>query len=94
VHAAHEDALLPVLERHRLAVVAEDRTGALKLLGSLSEPARRTFGYLADSGPAEPDEVAARLALPPDEVRHALETLCQHRVVRETGGHYQALRCA
>lgn len=94
VHAAHEDALQPVLERHRLAVVAEDRTGVLKLLGSLPEPARRTFGFLADSGPAEVAEVAARLALPPDEVRHALETLCQHRVVREAGGHYQALRCA
>jgi len=94
VHAAHEDALQPVLERHRLAVVAEDRMGTLKLLGSLPELARRAFGVLADSGPAEPDEVAARLALPPDEARDALETLCQHRVVRETGGHYQALRCA
>jgi len=44
VHAAHEDALQPVLERHRLAVVAQDRTGALKLLGSLPEEARRAFG--------------------------------------------------
>jgi len=94
VHAAHEDALQPVLERHRLAVVAQDRTGALKLLGSLPEEARRAFGVLADSGPALPDEVAARLALPADQARHALETLCEHRVVRETGGHYQALQCA
>ena len=94
VHAAHEDALQPVLERHRLAVVAEDRTGTLKLLGSLPEEARRAFGVLAASGPALPDEVAARLALPADQTRLALEMLCQHRVVRETGGHYQALRCA
>jgi len=94
VHAAHEDALQPVLERHRLAVVAEDRTGTLKLLGSLPDDARRAFGVLADSGPALPDEVAARLALPADAARHALEMLCEHRVVREAGGHYQALRCA
>jgi len=32
--------------------------------------------------------------LPPDEARRAVETLRRHRVVRETGGHYQALRCA
>jgi hypothetical protein len=94
VHAAHEDALEPVLERHHLAVVAEDRTGALKLLGCLPEPARRAFRMLAESGPAALDQVAAQLALAPDEARCALETLRQHRVVRETGGHYQALRCA
>jgi len=94
VHAAHEDALLPVLERHHLAVVAEDRTGVLKVLGSLPESARRAFGILADSGPAPLADVAAQLALPPEEARHALETLRHHRVVREAGGHYQALRCA
>jgi anti-anti-sigma regulatory factor len=94
VHAAHEDALLPVLERHHLVVVAQDRAGALKVLGSLPEPARRAFGYLADSGPAEPDEIAARLALAPDVTRDALQTLCERRVVRERGGHYQTLRSA
>jgi len=94
VHAAHEDALEPVLERHHLAVVAEDRTGALKLLGSLPDPARRAFQMLATSGPAALDEIAVGLSLAPDEARHALETLRQHRVVREAGGHYQALRCA
>lgn len=92
VHAAHEDALLPVLERHHLAVVAQDRTGALKVLGSLPETARLAFGYLADSGPAEPDEIATGLALAPDVTRDALRTLCERRVVRERGGHYQAVR--
>lgn len=94
VHAAHEDALLPVLERHQLAVVAEDRTGRLKVLGYLPEPARRAFGFLADAGPAPPDAVAAHLALTPDVARDALQTLCDRRVVRESDGHYQAVRCA
>ena len=94
VHAAHEDALLPVLERHQLAVVAEDRTGRVKLLGNLPESARRTFGLLADAGPAAPDALARELALEPEVVRGALEVLRQRRVVREQGGHYQALRCA
>jgi hypothetical protein len=94
VHAGHEDALLPVLERHHLAVVAQDRSGAVKVLGNLPEPARRAFGYLATTGPAAPDQIATGLALAPDVTRDALRTLCERRVVRERGGHYQALRCA
>lgn len=94
VHAAHEDALLPVLERHHLAVVAQDRTGTVKVLGHLPEPARLAWGYLAQSGPAQPDDIATGLAMTPDAARDALRTLCEHRVVRERGGHYQALRCA
>lgn len=91
VHAAHEDALLPVLERHHLAVVAEDRSGAVKVLGYLPEPARLAWGYLAQTGSAEPDEIASGLALTADVTRDALRTLCERRVVRERGGHYQAL---
>jgi hypothetical protein len=92
--ASHEDAIVPVLERHGLAVVARDRAGSLKLLGELPEPARRAFRLLADDGPAVPDEVATKLALTPSAAREALETLCARRVVREQGGHYQALRTA
>lgn len=94
VHAAHEDALLPVLERHGLAVVAEDRTGRLKVLGHLPEPALRAFGLLADLETAEAAEVAARLALEPAEALQALELLRRHRVVQEQGGQYRAVRCA
>jgi hypothetical protein len=91
---SHEEAIAPVLERHGLAVAACDRTGRLKLLGVVSEPARRAFGVLADGGPALPDEVAAKLALSPSVVRAALEALREYRVVREQEGHYQALRSA
>jgi hypothetical protein len=91
---SHVDAIAPVLERHALAVVAQDRSGTLQLLGTLPESAVRTFRMLADTGPAAPDEVAARLSLSPDAARQALAVLCQHRVVREQAGHYQALRCA
>jgi len=83
-----------VLERHRLAVAAQDRTGRLKVLGNLPEPARRTFRLLADAGPSGPDALAARLALAPEVVRGALEVLREHRVVREEGGSYRALRGA
>lgn len=91
---SHVDAIAPVLERHALAVVAEDRSGTLQVLGTLPEAAVRAFRLLADTGPAEPDEVAARLSLSPDAARQALELLRRHRVVREQAGHYQALRSA
>jgi hypothetical protein len=91
---SHVDAIAPVLERHALAVVAQDRAGTLQLLGALPESAMRAFRLLADTGPAEASEVAARLSLSPDAARQALELLRQHRVVREQAGHYQALRSA
>lgn len=91
---SHEDAIEPVLACHRLAVVACDRTGTLKLLGVLPEHARRAFRVLADDGPAVPDEVAAKLAVPPAAAREALEVLRERRLVREQEGHYQAVRTA
>jgi hypothetical protein len=94
VHAAHEDALIPVLERHHLAVAAEDRAGTLKVLGALPEHARRTFSLLAANGPAAPDTLAAQLALPAELAREALEVLRERRVVREQDGHYQTLHVA
>jgi DNA-binding transcriptional ArsR family regulator len=75
-------------------VVAQDRAGGVQVLGTLPEPALRAFRLLADTGPAEPDEVAARLSLSPDAARQALEVLRQHHVVREQAGHYRAVRCA
>ncbi|MDH3496418.1 MAG: STAS-like domain-containing protein [Gemmatimonadota bacterium] len=94
VHPGHEDAIEPVLERHRLAVVAQDRSGSLKLLGAMPEHARQAFTVLADSGPALLADVAAKLALSPDTAREALEVLRERHVVRESGGHYQAVRSA
>jgi hypothetical protein len=94
LHAAHEDALLPVLERHGLVVVAEDREGAVKVLGHLPEQARRAFGLLADGESVQPDELAAQLALEPAETQRVLQTLLAHRVIAEQGGGYRAVRCA
>jgi hypothetical protein len=91
---SHEDAILPVLECHGLAVVARDRAGRLKLLGPLPEAARLAFRLLADDGPAVPEEVAAKLAWTPAAALAALETLRERRVVREQHGHYQAVRSA
>jgi hypothetical protein len=89
---SHVDAIEPVLERHELAVVAQDRAGTVQVLGRLPDQARRAFTLLADSGPAVPAEIAEKLALSPDAAREALEVLRERRVVRELAGHYQAVR--
>jgi hypothetical protein len=88
VSDAHCDAIQQVLERHGLAVVARDRGGRLQLLGPLEDLARRAFSALSEGGTASADELAARLAVAPDTARAALDTLREHRVVRESAGAY------
>lgn len=92
--AGHRDAIEPVLERHGLAVVAEDRAGGVHLLGVLPEAARRAFGVLADVGRAAPDEIAARLSVSVRDAQAALDELRSRHLVREEGAVYHPLRCA
>ncbi|MCH7875577.1 MAG: hypothetical protein IH965_09805 [Gemmatimonadetes bacterium] len=90
----HRDAIQPVLERHQLAVVAEDRSGTPWPLGTLTEPARQAFGVVANAGKAAPREVAECLAVPYDTACRALEELCERRLVLEGDGGYEPIRCA
>lgn len=94
VDDGHRDALEPVLERHRLAVVAEDRSGRPRLLGTIDEPARDVFDVLAAAGMAAAAEVAERLAVPPETATAALEELCARGLVREGTNGFHPLRCA
>ena len=91
---SHRDAIEPVLERHGLAVVAEDRAGSPYVLGVIPEAARDAFRVLAAAGRAAADEVAERLAVPVGDARAALQELTARRLVREEGAVYQPLRCA
>lgn len=91
---SHRDAIEPVLERHRLAAVAQDQAGRLQLLGALPAAAREAFEALADAGRAGAHEIAERLEAPLDTVEAALEELTARRLVREEGAVYQPLRCA
>jgi hypothetical protein len=94
VDEGHREAIEPVLERHRLAAVAQDRAGTVQLLGSIPDPARRAFGVLMTEGGAEVSLVAEKLALTTDDARAAVDELRARNLVRESDGGYQPLRCA
>lgn len=87
----HRDAVEQVLERHRMAVVAQNRDGTVQLLGPIGESARRVFEALRAAGPATPDELAARLHAPLDTVRRALDELAARRLVQQSAGRFVAL---
>jgi hypothetical protein len=91
VTVAHCDAIEHVLGRHRLAVVARDRDGTLRVLGPVDDTARRAFSALTDGGPAGPEEIAIQLALPPDAAREALEELRLQRLVQQSADRYVPL---
>lgn len=90
VTAAHRDALEFVLERHGLAVVVQDGSGALDLVGWVPEAARRVFGVLVQAGAAQPEDVARRLDWSPDAARAALDELCQRHLALASAGLYHA----
>ncbi len=94
IDEAHRYALEPVLERHGLAVVAQDRTGGLDVLGPLSEAARQVFSVVIARGSTAPDAVAAALDVPLDAARGYLEELRERRLVAAGSEGYEPLRCA
>ena len=94
VSADQREAIEPVLERHGLIVVAQDRSGRVELLGPAPEATRRAFSVVTEIGTAVADDVAARLSLPTDLARAALDELLARRVVLSSGGAYLALTLA
>lgn len=92
VTEAHCEAINWVLERHGLAVVAEDRDGQQQLLGPLEDTVRRAFRAVMENGPtAAATEVAERLKLSPDAADRALNELLQRRLVQQEAGGYRTL---
>lgn len=88
VAPGHREALEFVLERHQLAVLVRDAAGALDVVGSLPETARRAFEVLAQTGAAAADEIARRLGLPADAARAALDELCRRQLAVARAGTY------
>jgi hypothetical protein len=91
VSEAHCEAISLVLERHGMAVVAEDRHGKMQLLGPLAENAKRAFAAVIENGPALVNEVAQRLDMPPETTREVLNELLERRLVQQEAGGYRAL---
>jgi hypothetical protein len=82
----HRDAIEPVLERHGLAAVAEDRDGGLRLLGIIPERVRTVFAILAERGTARLEDVAEYLSVPQDAVRELFDELLQRRLALADAG--------
>lgn len=94
LHDHHLESIEPVLERHRLAVVAQDRTGQVRLLGRVPDHASRVFALLVELGAASVEVVAARLDLGREAARTALDELATRRLVRPDGNAYRPVMSA
>ncbi len=76
-------AIEQILERYELAVVGEDRSGQMRVLGNISEPVRKTFHLVVERGDAGVDDVVGRLEVSHDAARDALDQLVQLRLAME-----------
>lgn len=74
VTASHCEAIEPVLERHRLAAVARDRDGRVRVLGHVPTGAREALSSLTAGSGAWQDA-----HLPEETAHEVLEFLRAHR---------------
>ncbi|HWP38806.1 MAG TPA: hypothetical protein VNL18_14765 [Gemmatimonadales bacterium] len=82
VSPSHRESIEFVLERHQLAVAMRDAEGTTDVVGSVSEPARRVFQFLAAGGASSTADIAAGLQLAPEAAQAALDELHRRRLVR------------
>jgi hypothetical protein len=92
---AHALQIDDVLRRHGLALVGEERGGGARLLGFVNDLMRAAWEQVVRSGSARPEELAAELAWPVDEMDRALGQLVERRLVIEAPDrHYLPLTAA
>jgi hypothetical protein len=90
----HADQIDEVLRRHGLALAAEVRDGAQRLLGMATDAMRAAWERVASRGSAAPEELAEELSWPLDQARRALDALAGRRVVIRAAEHYLPLSAA
>ncbi|MDH3291735.1 MAG: hypothetical protein OEO20_13790 [Gemmatimonadota bacterium] len=75
VTASHCEAIEPVLRRHKLAAIARDREGRVRMLGAVPEDARKALSALTDRvQPGSPADNDA-LVLPEGTAKELLQLL-------------------
>jgi hypothetical protein len=91
VHEPHRDQIEVVLERQKLAAVAETGPGSFELLGATDEHEREAWQRLEERGMVGEDEVEA--LYPVSEEREAMATLVARRLAFRSpiSGRYHAL---
>ena len=90
----HADQIDDVLRRHGLALVAEERGGATRLLGWVTELMRTAWERLASHGPTGAEELASELAWPLADARAALDELAFRHLVIHADRRYIPLPAA
>lgn len=91
---AHLDAIEAVLERHGLAIVAQDGDGGLALVGAVGDGERRAWEAVCRLGSAAPADVAREAGMQPDEGEAMLGILARHRLVMPFAQGYIAVGIA
>lgn len=81
ISEAHLDAIETVLERHGLAIVAQDGDGGLDLVGAIGAGERKVWEAVCRLGSAAPCDVAREAGLEPEESDAVLAQLTRHRLV-------------
>ena len=90
----HRDALEPVLERHGLAAVAQDRAGHVRLLGKIGHRVRVVLTMLAERGSAEVKDVADHLAVSTATALEVCDELLERRLAMADAAGNQVISLA
>ncbi len=91
---SHLDAIEAVLQRHRLAIVAQLANGSQVLVGTIGDELRETWQTLSGFGRARANDVAGALGLQASDVQAMLEALCKHRVAMRLEDEFLAVGAA
>ena len=90
-HDGHLEAIEAVLERYNLAVIVQDESGSLRLVGTLEDGARRAWQVVKTEGRCGPLEVGRALGAPADAALHLLDDLSARRLVMRRDDGYVSL---
>jgi hypothetical protein len=92
ISEAHLEAIEAVLERHGLALVAEEQAGGARIIGCVGDRERATWETLYRLGCAvRPEDIAVDTGLPMEEVARVLDALSRRRLLMRSGDLFQAI---
>lgn len=90
ISEVHLDAIEAVLERHGLALIAEDG-GTLRLVGVLDERERQAWSTVRRLGRARADDLVREHGLGAEQSAELLDALCRRRLVMRSDEGYVAV---
>lgn len=90
-HDGHLEAIEAVLERYNLAVIVEEESGSLRLVGTLEDGARQAWYVVKAEGRCGPLEIGRALGAPVEAVLRLLDDLSARRLVMRRDDGYVSL---